>query len=333
MGVRALQGVPGQPDAVAGDLSGGTAGFPVDGRGIQRAERIANCQQLGAGLHDYGLGQLCAGGGKPDPDSAIGRLENHGKLLADDRHPVEPETTVENLSLWDLVYYRSQRVFSDAKWILSVIGSGYMAQIIKVLLGVVLCMPLLAYASVTNNIFLNQIEKHSDSFVIGKSGPVFTEFFDPDCPYCHFLYEAMAPYVKAGIVRVREVPLAVIDPNSLRRSAFLLQSKHPGTVLSKGEVGYRYGHLAIPLANKISAGLQARLDDNARILGLGDSMGGIPFLVFQNKKAGKVGAMVGLPSPYALRQAIREAGGNVHAVPVSGNGVNDTLQSCLVPAR
>lgn len=203
---------------------------------------------------------------------------------------------------------------------------------LKVLLGVVLCMPLLAYASVTNNIFLNQIEKYSDSFVIGKSGPVFTEFFDPDCPYCHFLYEAMKPYVKAGIIRVREVPLAVIDPNSLRRSVFLLQSKHPGSVLSKGEAGYRYGHLAIPLAHNISAGLQARLADNARILGLGDSMGGIPFLVFQNKKAGKVGAMVGLPSPYALRQAIVEAGGNVHAVLVSGNGAGATPQFCAVPA-
>lgn len=55
-------------------------------------------------------------------------------------------------------------------------------------------------------------------------------FVDPDCSYCHLLYEKLQPYLTSGELQVRWVPVA-IRPNSAGRSARILQADNKEAVL------------------------------------------------------------------------------------------------------
>jgi thiol:disulfide interchange protein DsbG len=71
------------------------------------------------------------------------------------------------------------------------------------------------------------LAKHLTYIQEGHSGPVIYDFQDPNCPYCHVMYDHEASLIKAGKLTVRYVPVAFLTPQSPAEAAAWLQSSHP----------------------------------------------------------------------------------------------------------
>ena len=55
---------------------------------------------------------------------------------------------------------------------------------------------------------------------IGKAGtPVFYSFIDPQCPHCHDMMKTIKPYVDAGKVQVRMIPVGFKEETRAQASA------------------------------------------------------------------------------------------------------------------
>lgn len=50
-------------------------------------------------------------------------------------------------------------------------------------------------------------------------------FFDPNCPFCHKLFEELRPYVKKHEVTVHWIPVGILTSTSPGKAAAILQSK------------------------------------------------------------------------------------------------------------
>ncbi len=67
------------------------------------------------------------------------------------------------------------------------------------------------------------------SFVVGRAGPIVTMVADPNCAYCHAMWESiLRPEIRAGHLRVRIVPVGIVDPRvAIVRAAAILASPNP----------------------------------------------------------------------------------------------------------
>ena len=62
----------------------------------------------------------------------------------------------------------------------------------------------------TAGILWNQILPHHIMYIQeGHQGPIIYDFQDPNCPYCHVMYEHEAALIQAGKLTVRYVPVAL----------------------------------------------------------------------------------------------------------------------------
>lgn len=72
--------------------------------------------------------------------------------------------------------------------------------------------------------------KASNWFVLGDpQAPVVYAFIDPQCPHCHDLINTFRNrgFFEDGRVQMRVIPVAVINKESLYRSAYLLAASNP----------------------------------------------------------------------------------------------------------
>lgn len=75
-------------------------------------------------------------------------------------------------------------------------------------------------------------------FTLGTRGPLLTAFVDPNCPFCHLLYENLRPGIAAGQLRVRYVLVGIIRPNSAARAASLLAAPNLAQAIAQNEAGF-----------------------------------------------------------------------------------------------
>ncbi len=88
-----------------------------------------------------------------------------------------------------------------------------------------------------------------DGFVLGHPKALrLTVFLDPNCSVCHRFYEELQPLIRAGKVSVRVLPVGVIKPTSLGKSAhielpFFDPALHqtPAHLLAVNEGGFQKG--------------------------------------------------------------------------------------------
>lgn len=76
------------------------------------------------------------------------------------------------------------------------------------------------------------------SFTLGTAGPLLTAFIDPNCPYCHLLYEDLLPGVASRRIRVRYVLVGIIRPNSAARAASMLAAADITRALAENEARF-----------------------------------------------------------------------------------------------
>ena len=72
----------------------------------------------------------------------------------------------------------------------------------------------------------------------GNSARIMYVFFDPNCPYCHYLYSLSQQFVRAGEVEVRWIPVGLLEPSSEGKAAAILESKNEQAALARNEDRY-----------------------------------------------------------------------------------------------
>lgn len=124
-------------------------------------------------------------------------------------------------------------------------------------------------------------------------------FTDPNCPYCHKFHQAARPWVEAGKVQLRHIPVGILKPTSTAKSAAILGADDPSAALAKHEANYRRG--GIEPMDDIPAALRRKVASNNILM---SSLGiqGTPGLVYRND-AGKIAIKQGMPQG-ALREEI-----------------------------
>lgn len=68
------------------------------------------------------------------------------------------------------------------------------------------------------------------SFVVGRSGPTVTMVADPNCVFCHQMWESVLwPAIQSGRLRVRIIPVGIVDPRIaiVRAGAILASGNAP----------------------------------------------------------------------------------------------------------
>jgi len=72
----------------------------------------------------------------------------------------------------------------------------------------------------------------------GKSAHVIYVFFDPNCPYCHTVYEMLRPQVQRGDVELRWVVVGKLMATSIGKAAAMLEARDPTEALHRNERGF-----------------------------------------------------------------------------------------------
>ena len=140
----------------------------------------------------------------------------------------------------------------------------------------------------------------------GHGGPVIYDFQDPNCPYCHALYENEAPLIREGKLTVRYVPVAILTPESAGEAAAWLSSPHPVQTLQHFEkiVGpaFQTGDFSHLPQQQVTAEIRQELQENKKIfIALG--FDGTPALLFRAKN-GQLGTIPGYMTASQLHQLL-----------------------------
>ncbi|WP_035210925.1 thioredoxin fold domain-containing protein [Acidithiobacillus thiooxidans] len=159
-----------------------------------------------------------------------------------------------------------------------------------------------ALPKMTQNSYWKDIGQRLTYIQEGHKGPVIYDFIDPNCPYCHGMYDEEQPLIKAGKLSVRYVPVAYLLPSSTPEAAAILQSPHRIQALQHFEelaaksfaapLGPQ-GPVGLPQAKALPQTLHA-LRVNMAVLQSTHSMG-VPAILYEGKN-GTTGLMPGMVS-------------------------------------
>jgi thiol:disulfide interchange protein DsbG len=134
------------------------------------------------------------------------------------------------------------------------------------------------------------------------AGPILTAFVDPNCIYCHALYQEIMPYVLQGDIRVRFIMVGLIRPDSSDRAVAILSAADPSAALAEDQAkfdsvneegGYPIGG-SIPLA----AAAAAVKSNNSLMARTG--IDGTPAFLYCSKATKDVKLMIGIPETVSL---------------------------------
>ncbi|MHB8314329.1 MAG: thioredoxin fold domain-containing protein [Acidithiobacillus ferrivorans] len=79
---------------------------------------------------------------------------------------------------------------------------------------------------------------HAHWIAQGHGPHVLYVIFDPNCPYCHVLYDELQPRIHPDQLTVRYVPVGYLAPSSFGKAAAILEAKNPLAALQKNEKGF-----------------------------------------------------------------------------------------------
>lgn len=136
---------------------------------------------------------------------------------------------------------------------------------------------------------------------VGAKNPrhVIYAFFDPNCPYCHRLWQAAAPAAAKG-VQMRYILVGILGPSSVAKAAAILTARDPARALATNERYYRIEDGGIKPLALVSKALKAQLERNAKLM-LRFRLDGTPGMVWKNPQ-GHIRTSNGLPPADALKQ-------------------------------
>ncbi|WP_308389345.1 thioredoxin fold domain-containing protein [Acidithiobacillus sp. AMEEHan] len=159
---------------------------------------------------------------------------------------------------------------------------------------------------------------HSYYVQEGTRGPLVYLFLEPDCPYCHVLYDWLQNPVSTGKLRLRVIIIGFPNsPSSMGKAAAILGAKDPVQALKENEKGFAIrdgapeGGIA-PASAALSQKQLGKLQRNFAFLagkeslldpqGVQQSGVSTPMLVYRSGK--QVQYVLGLPDHQQWQQII-----------------------------
>ena len=141
----------------------------------------------------------------------------------------------------------------------------------------------------------------------GKSAHVIYVFFDPNCPYCHKVYEMLRPHVQRGEVELRWVVVGKLTTTSIGKAATILEAKDPTEAFYRNERDFSqatgsFGGIEeepVPREDTIR-----RLNTNLALLNR-TGFDAVPTLLFRTKD-GKADIVRGAPPLGFLEKLLKE---------------------------
>jgi len=141
----------------------------------------------------------------------------------------------------------------------------------------------------------------------GKSAHIIYVFFDPNCPYCHKVYEMLRPQVQRGDVELRWVVVGKLMTTSTGKAAAILEAKDPTEAFHRNERDFSqatgsFGGIEeepIPREDTIR-----RLNANLALLNR-TGFDAVPALLFRTKD-GKADIIRGAPPAAFLEKLLKE---------------------------
>ncbi len=141
------------------------------------------------------------------------------------------------------------------------------------------------------------------------SGPrVVDVFFDPNCPYCHRLYEDLQPWVGKQGLQLRWIPVAVLAPSSEAKAAAMLQSTDRRKALARNEDDYDENPRAgsgggLAPAAQVSPATRDELARNLKVLHSAGAYFAFPMMVWRDR-SGQAQMFLGAPRDAAQLKAL-----------------------------
>lgn len=134
------------------------------------------------------------------------------------------------------------------------------------------------------------------TILVGSRGPVLTAFFDPNCTFCHQLYQQLAPALAAGKLRLRVVLVGIVKASSKPRAASILAAADPAAALAANEAHFDVRHEEGGAAIRTEGVTQATAAVAAN-MALFDKAGtrGTPTLLYCSRSRKQVQQVPGLP--------------------------------------
>lgn len=128
-------------------------------------------------------------------------------------------------------------------------------------------------------------------------------FFDPNCAYCPMIYKNLQPLIAPYDLRLRWIPVAMLDATSLGKAAAILQARDPKAALDYNEAHYNVAAHTGSISEEIpTAATETRLRANEALLNrVGIPV--VPTLLFR-AKTGEAMVIQGALSPVALRKVL-----------------------------
>ncbi len=132
-------------------------------------------------------------------------------------------------------------------------------------------------------------------------GPILTAFIDPNCSFCHMLYDQIMPHVLKGELRIRFVIVGVVKRDSARRAAAILSARDPLAALAEDQrafdVAREEGGYPIAKAPLTPGSVATVAANNALISKAG--IDGTPALIYCSRQKSAVQMIVGMPTNLA----------------------------------
>lgn len=129
---------------------------------------------------------------------------------------------------------------------------------------------------------LNDVSK-ATQITEGTGPKTLYILFDPNCPYCHLLFEELRPYVKQGAVTIHWIVVGILTPTSPGKAAAILQAKSPLKAFYQDEHAWNgndYPGGGIHAIQDPTEATQLKLEANDQLM-TQNGLSGVPVTVFK----------------------------------------------------
>jgi len=139
------------------------------------------------------------------------------------------------------------------------------------------------------------------------NAPLIYAFADPNCIYCHTLYERAKPLVDAGKLQIQWVLVGFLSPTSMGRSAAILSADDPTAALAENEKGFdeETENGAIKPLDDPSDEIKKAINTPAQLMAASGGTG-TPTLLYRNED-GQWDVMVGAPTSNWLKNLANQS--------------------------
>ncbi len=128
--------------------------------------------------------------------------------------------------------------------------------------------------------------------------------FDPNCIYCHRLFQALQPAIQQGTLAVRWIPVAFLKESSAGRAYAILSSANPTAMLLQNESNFNESTEdgGVPPLDSPSSKVQQQLKNNMAFL-TETQLTATPAILYKSKN-GIANIIPGMVSPDKLNAMI-----------------------------